>query len=124
MKTVELRGLKSYFALQAYGKLLLGLKMLPMYMGEDYSGFFKKIEAMPEKDQEKVIREAAFLVDLNSDEILSLAKFCQDNNGVAYSEENLRKLPPDQIFEIIVNVCMACARIKVRLTTDDEKKNS
>lgn len=123
MQVTELKGLKSYFALQAYGKLLLGLKMLPMYMGLDYTEFFNTIEKMTEKEQENIIRQGAFLVDLTHEEILSLARFCKDSNGAAYSEESLRKMPPDQIHEIIVAVCMACARIKVRLTTESEKKN-
>jgi hypothetical protein len=123
MQASELKGLKSYFALQAYGKLLLGLKMLPMYMGEDYTEFFNRLEKMTENEQESIIRQGAFLIDLTSDEILSLARFCKDSNGVAYSEENIKKLPPDQIHEIIVAVCMACAKIKIRLTTEAEKKN-
>lgn len=123
MQATELKGLKSYFALQAYGKLLLGLKMLPMYMGEDYSAFFNRIEKMNESEQENIIRQGAFLVDLTHDEVLSLAKFCKDKNGVSYTDENLKNLPPDQIHEIIVCVCMAMARIKIRLTTESEKKN-
>jgi hypothetical protein len=123
MKTLELKGLKSYFALQAYGKLLLGLKMLPMYMGEDYVEFFKRIEAMSISDQENMIRQGSFLIDLTQDEIVSLARFVTDANGVPYGEENLKKLPPDEIFEIIVAVCLQCAKIKPKLTTDAEKKN-
>lgn len=123
MQVTELKGLKSYFALQAYGKLLLGLKMLPMYMGEDYTTFFRRIELMTDIEQENLIRQGAFLIDLTHEEILSLARFCKDSNGASYTEENTKKLPPNEIHEIIVAVCMACARIKVRLTTDAEKKN-
>lgn len=123
MKCKELRGLKSYFALQSYGKLILGLKMLPMYMGETYEAFLKRIEQMSDKDQETIIREAAFLVDLTHDEILNLARFCTDVNGVPYTDENMKNLKADQIFEIIVTVCLECVKIRPQLLSDDEKKN-
>jgi hypothetical protein len=123
MKAIELRGLKSYFALQAYGKMLLGLKMLPMYMNLGYSEFYGVVDQMPESDQEKLIREGVFLVDLTDDEVMAFARFCVDANGVPFTNENIKKLAPDQIFEIIVTVCIACAKIKINLTTDYEKKN-
>lgn len=123
MKPLKLEGINSYFALQAYGKLMLGLKMLPMYMGEDYADFFKKVEAMPPADQEKVIREAVFLVDLHSEEVVNLARFCADANGVPFDDANMKKLPPDQIMEILVTVCLECAKIKPKLLTEAEKKN-
>jgi len=123
MKVLELRGIKSYFALQAYGKLLLGLKMLPMHLGQGYSEFFKLVESMSPADQEKTIREGVFLVDLNQDEIEALARFCADTNGAPYSRESLKNLEPEKIFEIIVAVCLECAKIKPKLLTDAEKKN-
>lgn len=123
MKALELRGLKSYFAMQAYGKMLLGLKMLPMYMGLGYSEFYGIVDKMTESDQEKLIREGVFLVDLTHDEVMAFARFCADQNGVPFTDENVKKLAPDQIFEIIVTVCIACAKIKINLTTDYEKKN-
>lgn len=124
MKANKLEGLKSYFAFQAYGKIILGLKMLPMYMGEEYVDFFKKIEAMDPKDQENLIRQGVFLVDLTFDEIINMARFVDDSNGVPYADENMRKLSPDKIHEILVTVCMECARIKPKLLSEDEKKKS
>jgi len=41
---------------------------------------------------------------------------------VPYTEENVKKLPPAEIHEIIVAVCMEIAKMKVRLTTNAEKK--
>jgi len=123
IKVLELRGLKSYFTLQAFGKMLLGLKMLPMYMTTPYGEFYELVDKMSEQDQEKLIREGVFMVDLNSDEIMAFMRFAQDKNGVPYSEENIKRLPPNEIYEIIVAVCKECAKIKVNLTTTDEKKN-
>lgn len=122
MKVRELRGIRAFFALQSYGKLMLGLKMLPMHLAEDYAQFYKRVEALPPEDQEKLVREAVFLVDLSHDEVLSIVRFVEDKNGVAFTEENLKKLPPDEIFEILVAVCLEISKIKPRLTTETEKK--
>lgn len=124
MKALPLFGLKSYFALQSYGKIILGLKMLPMYMKYEYVDFLKMVEAMNEKDQETVIRQGAFLVELLPDEIMNLSRLCADSNGVPYDETNMKKLSADQIHEIIVTVCMECIKIKPKLLSEDEKKNS
>lgn len=121
-KVLELSGMDSYFALQAYGKMLLGLKMLPAYMHLGYSEFYHDIEKMEPKDQEKMIREGVFMVNLDAEEIMAFIQFCVDKNGVPYKRENVKKLPPEQIFEMAVAVCIELAKIKVKLTTEDEKK--
>lgn len=123
IKTLPLKGLKSYFALQAYAKIMLGLKMLPAYGKYHYTEFFEMVEAMPARDQEAIIREAVLLVDLEDFEIEALSRFCVDSNGVPYSKENLKNLDPNEIFEILITVCLEVAKIKPRLTTDEEKKN-
>lgn len=123
MKVLPLKGLKSYFALQAYAKMLLGLKMLPMYGRFDFAEFYKMIEDMPPQDQEKVIREGVFLGEITDEEMLALARFVTDENGVPYCAENMKALGPDEIFEIAIAVCLEIARIKPRLTTASEKKN-
>lgn len=122
MKLRPLKGIPSFFALQAYGKILLGLKMLPMYGGETYLDFFQRIEKMPPEDQEKVIREAVFLVDLERDEVLNLMAFVEDANGVPYTDANAKGLSPDKIHEILVLVCKELARIKPKLLSETEKK--
>lgn len=124
MKVSPLVGIKSYFALQAYGKVLLGLKMIPEYMALGFAEFFQRVEELSEADQEAVIRQGVFIMDLDSDEVYALAKFVTDPNGVPYGEANMKTLPPDQIFEILVAVCKELARIKPKLITPDEKKKS
>ena len=123
MEVSELVGLKSLYALQAYGKIILGLKMLPMYMAHDYSEFFKKVEEMSPADQEKIIRQGVFLVDLEDEEVGNLVRFCKDANGVPYSVENMKKIKAETIYEILVTVCLEIAKIKPQLLTGDEKKN-
>lgn len=123
MKTLSLEGMGSFWAFQAYHKILLGVKMLPSYISESYEDFYKRIEDMPAQDQEKIIREGALFVELSKNELESLTKFCVDSNGIPYTAENMRKMTPDQIFEIIVSVCLEIAKIRVNFVTESEKKN-
>lgn len=123
MKILDLKGYKSLRALNAFHTLMLGLKMLPAYMGEQYEDFYARIEEMPPADQEKMIREAVMFVELQKEEVEALAGFCADPNGVPYSAENLKSVGPDKIVEIVVAVCMKIAEIKIHLVTPAEKKN-
>lgn len=123
MRVLELKGYKSLKALNAFHTLMLGLKMLPAYMGESYEDFYSKVDAMTESDQEKLIREAALFVELQKDEVESLICFCADANGVPYSAENLKSLGPDQLYECIVQVCLAISKIKINFISEAEKKN-
>ncbi len=123
MKTLELRGYKSLKALNAFHTLMLGLKMLPSYMGETYEDFYSRISDMTESDQEKLIREAVLFVELQKDEVEALAGFAADANGVPYSAENLKTLDPKTIMEIIVSVCVQISKIKVDFVSEAEKKN-
>lgn len=123
MKVLELKGLPSYFALQTFHKLMLGLKMLPAYMGESYEDFYARIEVLSSEAQEKFIREAVLFVPLERDEIFSLLNFCTDANGVPYGIENSKSLKPDQLHEMMVGVCVEIAKIKVNFVSESEKKN-
>lgn len=123
MEVSELKGFKSLRALNVFHTLLLGLKMLPEYALESYEDFFARVDAMPAKDKEKMIREAILFVELKEDEVAALITFCKDKNGVPYSSENLKSLGPDEIFNIIVAVCMKIARFKIDFVTEGEKKN-
>lgn len=122
-EVTELVGFKSYRALNVFHSLMLGLKMLPAYIGESYEAFFERVELMPPEDQEKMIREAALFVKLEQDEVEALICFVKDPNGVPYSAANLRSLGPDQIFEAIVAVCLEISKIKIDFVSTAEKKN-
>lgn len=123
MKVRELKGFKSLKALNAFHALMLGLKMLPSYMGETYEEFFARLEQLPEDDQRKLIREAALFVELGKDEVEALVCFVEDANGIAYTKENLKNLGPDQLVNIIVEVCFKISQIKINLVSESEKKN-
>jgi hypothetical protein len=123
IQVLELKGYKSLRAMNAFHALMLGLKMLPSYMGESYEEFFLRIQQMPHDDQKKMIKEAALFVELQKEEVEALVCFCSDKNGVPYTSENLKSLKPDEILEIIIAVCFEISKIKIDFVSDSEKKN-
>lgn len=124
MKVLPLVGYKSLKALNAFHTLLLGLKMLPAYMSEDYETFYASFIDKTDDQKEKALREAAAFVSLNEDEVFALISFCEDRNGVPYQEVNVKNLGASELMNVIVAVCMEIGRIKIELVSDHEKKNS
>lgn len=122
MKLLELKGLKSLRALNTFHRLMLGIKMLPSYMLEDYDAFYARVEKMPTVDQRRVLTEAARMVDLSPEEFEALACFATDDNGVPFDSNSLKNLKPDKLVEIIVEVGMLFMKINLDFTTPDEKK--
>lgn len=122
-KVLPLVGFKSLRAFNAFHALLLGVKMLPAYMGESYEDFLQKVEDMPEADQRKILLAGARHVNLEKEEIESLICFCTDKNGVPYSAENLKNLGPEELIEVIVSVCLEIGKIKIHFISESEKKN-
>ena len=122
-KVLPLVGYKSLKALNAFNALLLGLKMLPAYLGQDYVSFYEAFGEMSEAEKERLVREAAVFVQLNEDEVMALVSFCTDKNGVAYGPANIKNLGAGELHEIIVAVCMEIGRIKIDLVSESEKKN-
>lgn len=123
MKVLPLVGYKSLRALNVCHTLLLGLKMLPAYIGEPYEKFYASFEEKSDAEKETLIREAIVFVPLGQDEVEALITFVPDANGVPYSASNLKNLNPKELHEIIVAVCMEIAKIKIDLVTKEEKKN-
>lgn len=123
IKVLELRGYNSLRALNAFSALMLGIKMLPEYMLEDYDSFMKRVQELPEDKQKELLFQAARHVQLEQGEVEALICFCTDKNGIPYRSENLKNLSPDQIVEIIVAVCYEISKIKIDIISDSEKKN-
>lgn len=122
MKVLELKGPKSLGPLNVFHTLMLGLKMLPMYVHEEYSYFYERIELMAPQDQEKMVREALKFVELKPDEIERICMFAADNNGVPYTQENIKSLGLAEIFNIVVAVSLEVAKINIDYISDTEKK--
>lgn len=123
IKALELKGLKSVRALNSYSILLMGLKMIPEYAHLTYEEFLSIINAMEPEDQRKIFKTAVKLVNMEPDDVKALCVFCADSNGVPYTSENMHKLALKDILEIMVEVCMAIASIKIDMISEDQKKN-
>ncbi len=123
MRTVlPLQGYASLRALNAFHALLLGLKMLPAYIGEPYEKFYEGFRTKTEGEKETLLREAVAFVQLSPEEVAALVSFCTDKNGIPFSAINQKNLTPDEMFEVIVAVCMEIGKIKIDLVSEDEKK--
>lgn len=122
MKILELKGYKSLKALNGFHALLLGLKMLPAYINIPYEAFYESFNEKTDEEKEKFLREALAFVQLEPDEVESIVCFACDPNGVPYSSINVKNLTVDQLYEIIVAVCMEIGKIKISLVSEAEKK--
>lgn len=123
-KILELRGLESLYAAQAVHKLMYGIKMLPSYISESYEDFYARLDKMPPKDQESILREASVFVKLDPDETMDLLRFCADANGIPFGKQNIKNLRPEEIHEMLVAVSLQVLKDhKIRLVSETEKKN-
>lgn len=122
MKLLPLTGYKSLRALNAFHSLLLGLKMLPIHLNEDYVSFFAAFKTKTDAEKEDALRQAAAFVQLSPEEVEALVSFATDSNGIPYSSVNQGNLGPEELFEIIIAVCMEIGRIKIELVSAEEKK--
>lgn len=122
IKILPLIGTKSLRALNAFNVLLLGLKMLPAYLAEDYETFYASFAGKTEAEKEKLLREAVVFVPLAEDELAALVCFATDKNGVPYTAVNIKNLTMEALFEVVVAVCMEIGRIKIDLISEEEKK--
>lgn len=122
MKVLELKGYKSMRAFNAFHMLLLGLKMLPMYVAESYDTFLERFMDMTEAEKAAMIKQAVLFVDLGKEEIDALVSFCCDKNGMPYEATNIKNLGPEELTECICAVCGEIGKFKITLLTENEKK--
>lgn len=123
IKTMPIKGAKFLPALNAYCMLLMGIKMTPANYGIQFEDFYHNINKMPVDDQEKIFRQAIFLVKMDEDEVKAMLTFCADANGIPYSNENIKNLEPAALIDSVVAVCQAIAAFRIELVTEAEKKN-
>jgi hypothetical protein len=116
-------GFTGYRAWQSFHILMLGLKMLPMYLNEAYEDFYNRFDSLPEDEQEIMIRQAACFVPLTKEELEALVCLSTDSNGIPYEASNIKNLTPHEFHEAIVAVCMEIGKIKIDLLSNAEKKN-
>lgn len=123
MICTELRGHPSYYAQMAFIKLMVGLYYAVPHRHPNVESFLLAIDQMNEAEQDRCIREALMLVELEENEIMNLIKFCSDKNGVPYTKENLKSLNPTEIRQILFVVCKEVSKIRIDFPTEAEKKN-
>jgi hypothetical protein len=123
VKFLELKGVKSLRALNVFQQLMLGVKMLPEFADEEFEKFYVRVQGLPEKEQEKLIRTAIHFVPVEAEDLQALFTFCADPNGVPFSSENIKNLAPGEMIEMIVGVCKEIAKVKIYFLSEDEKKN-
>lgn len=123
IEVLPLKGKHALKALNSFSALLLGLKMLPMYLNYSLQEFYEIFMEKSEAELETYLRQAVALVELKWDEVEAIISFCKDKNGIAYSANNISNLGMKEQHELIVAVCMEIGRIKIDLTSEEEKKN-
>lgn len=123
IKTKELRGLQSVWALNAYSTLVYGLATEQACLGQDYETSTAKFEALPLADKEKQLRHALQIVNLSKDDMQNLLAFALDVNGIPYSQKNVDKLPPMELVEAMLAVCLELAQLRPQICPEDAKKN-
>lgn len=121
-QVLPLKGYRSLKALNGFHALLLGMKMLPMYVGVSYVDFYESFKTKTDSEKETLLREAVAFVELSQDEVDAMLSFCVDDNGVPFFSGNSSNLDIAQIHECIVAVCLEIGRIKITLVTEEEKK--
>lgn len=122
MKVLELKGYKSLRAVNAFHTLMLGMKMLPAFLGESYESFNARTSEFSDDEKLKLIKEAALFVELQEEEVKALVSFCTDANGYPYQASNINNLSPSELLECVVAVCFEISKIKVDLLSESEKK--
>jgi hypothetical protein len=124
IKVLPLEGAKALKAFNVFNTLMLGLKMLPLYVNVPYREFYASIPEKSDEEKENLIREAIAFVPLEQDEVESALAFCTDKNGIPYSKNNVKNMKINEIIDCVVAVCMEIGRIEITLTTESEKKKS
>lgn len=110
----DLRGIKTPAAFQVLFTLLLGYFQVPaLNQMLDFEKFVEVFNQADSAEKEKILRKAVAIVPLTQDEMLSVLYFAKDSNGVRISRENIDNLKYDEIFNYIVEVCLAFAETKV-----------
>lgn len=122
MKILPIQGTNSLNALQGFSALLLGFKMLPNRIAEDFEHYYESFKDKTEAEKEKILRESLMFVNLKKDEIEALVSFATDKNGISYSAASIKNMPLNDLFDTIIAVCMEIGRIKITLVSEDEKK--
>lgn len=123
MKVVDLVGYESVRALNVYGALLLGGKNIPGYIDMPFDKYFVTISELPPAAQENFFRLCVAVVPLEREEVEAITCFCLDPLGVPYTRLQLKSMPLELVYDVIVSVCLEIAKFKINFVSEAEKKN-
>lgn len=119
----QARGVAGARAFQVYHRLVFGLNMTPLNAGKKYDEWVREFEAKTDEDKRRDLAVACLLVDLEPEEMHALLALASDPNGNPLGPENVSGLPPNEIVEIMTDVCMELSKIPLYSLTSEQKKN-
>lgn len=111
----EIKGIKGLYGFKAMQTLLLSYYLLPEFKkkNQSYQDFLKEFSAMDETQKRDILNKALYFAGIDPKEIEALMCFCKDKNGISYSKANINNLTFEEIFEIIIEVCLEISKLKV-----------
>ena len=111
----EIKGIKGLYAFKAMQTLLFSYFMLPEFREpkESYTEFLKRFSGMTEDEQREIFKTSLYFAGIDENEILAICCFAKDINGVSYQKANLASLEIEELFDIIIDVCMEIVKIRV-----------
>lgn len=109
----ELKGIRSVRVMQITSMLMLGLLMLPINMNKKFDDFYSEILNYDDAAQRKVLEDAIRFVELKDDELMAVAGFARDANGLQIDKTNIGNYNPAEIMDLVVEVCLQVFKIDV-----------
>lgn len=123
MKVRPILGYNCYRAYQVYRDIILASYIFwnanKIYLSDDenkpesYKDFLLRFEKSTEEEKREIIKLGAETFNLSIEEICFLIGLVEDANGVPYSKSNIDNLKPNEIIDIIIEVCLEISRVTV-----------
>lgn len=123
MKIKPILGYNCYRAYQVYRDIILASYIFwsanKIYLSDDenkpesYKDFLLRFERSTEEERREIIKLGAETFNLSMEEICFLIGLVEDANGVPYSKSNIDNLKPNEIIDIIIEVCLEISRVTV-----------
>ena len=120
MKVRPILGYNCYRAYQVYRDIILASYIFwnanKIYLSDDenkpesYKDFLLRFEKSTEEEKREIIKLGAETFNLSIEEICFLIGLVEDANGVPYSKSNIDNLKPNEIIDIILEVCFEISR--------------
>lgn len=117
---MELKGIKSYYALTTFNCVVLRITQLPNFEQWSEEQILESFEQLTQEQVTALLRKSIDLIPLNDKEILSLIVFCEDKNGVPLGLHSLKNFNPYEIRELCLSVLIEISKIRINFVTDDE----